>query len=93
MSEEVGGSPIKVREGAAVWRQIEGETVLLDIESSLYLGMNDAGSVLWPVMVRGTDRRELIDLLVSTYDVDDPRAASDVDAFVEACRSHRLLET
>lgn len=79
-------------ETAAVWRRIEGETVLLDLESSLYLGINDTGSVLWPVMVRGTDRGELVDLLVSTDGVEESRAATDVDAFVEACRSRRLLE-
>lgn len=86
------GDRIKVREGAAVWRRIEGETVLLDIESSLYLGINDAGTVLWPVMVRGADREELVELLASTYGLEEPQAASDVDVFVEACRSHRLLE-
>jgi hypothetical protein len=83
---------IKVREGSAVWRQIGGETVLLDLDSSMYLGINDAGSTLWPVMVRGTDRSELIELLRSTYDIDDARAAADVDAFVTACREHDLLE-
>jgi hypothetical protein len=92
MSTEGTGDRIKVREGAAVWRRIEGETVLLDIESSLYLGINDAGSILWPAMVRGAARQELVDLLVSTYGVDADQAGTDVDSFVEACRSRHLLE-
>ena len=82
---------IRVREGAAVWREVDGETVLLALDSSMYLGVNRTGTALWPLMVEGTTRGELVDRLASRYDIDARRAAMDVDAFVAACRDQRLL--
>lgn len=83
---------IKVREGAAVWRELDGETVLLHLESSLYLGLNKTGTVLWPAMVAGTTRDELVARLVDAYGVEEEHAARDVDAFLDACRQQGLLE-
>lgn len=86
------GEQIKARQGAAVWREIDGETVLLHLESSMYLGLNATGTTLWPAIVQGTDRDRLVDLLVDRYDVDRGTAGDDVDAFLEVCREHALLE-
>lgn len=91
MALHIDNPQIKVREGAAVWREIDGETVLLALDSSLYLGLNATATTLWPAMVEGTTRANLVKLLVDTYDVDIDRAGRDVDAFVAGCREHDLL--
>ncbi|HUP72467.1 MAG TPA: PqqD family protein [Acidimicrobiales bacterium] len=83
---------VKLREGAASWREIDGETILLDLESSKYLGLNRAGTVLWPAIVTGSSRDELIGRLVSEFDLERDRAARDVDAFIATCRDRNLLE-
>jgi hypothetical protein len=86
------GSQIKLREGAASWREIDGETILLDLDSSKYLGLNRAGTVLWPAIVQGSSREELVALLATEFDLDAERAARDADAFIAACRERNLLE-
>ena len=91
MTVDMHDAQVKVREGAAVWREIDGETVLLALDSSLYLGLNATGTTLWPAMVDGATHATLVDLLVQKYDIDRSRAHSDVIAFVEACRDHELL--
>ena len=91
MADPRTGELIKVREGAAVWRRIDDETVLLALDSSTYIGVNHTGTELWPAMVEGTTRDELVERLVARFDVDAQRAAADVDAFVDACRAHSLL--
>jgi hypothetical protein len=86
------GSRIKLREGAASWREIDGETILLDLESSKYLGLNRSGTVLWSAIVHGSSRQELIDRLATEFDIAPERAATDVDAFIASCRERNLLE-
>jgi hypothetical protein len=84
---------IKLRQGAASWREIDGETILLDLDTSKYLGLNRAGSALWPAIVHGSTRDELVSRLATEFDLETDRAANDVDAFVAMCRQRNLLES
>lgn len=84
---------IRVREDAVLWRELDGETVLLALESSLYLTLNATGTVLWPLLVRGATTVELVDALVARFDVTRDRAQTDTAAFIATCRAQRLLET
>jgi 16S rRNA G966 N2-methylase RsmD len=59
--------------------------------SSVYLGTNRSGSVLWEALSRGASRSSLIELLVSTFRIDYDRAAKAVDTFVDACRQRNFL--
>lgn len=92
MSADARTDVVKVREGAAAWREVDGEIILLGLQSSTYLGVNGAGSVLWPMMVEGTTDEAMASRLVERYGIDRARADGDVAAFVQACRSRGLLE-
>lgn len=83
---------IRLRQGAASWREIEGETVLLDLENSVYLGLNAAGTTLWPALAEGATRADLVDRLTAAFGIDRTVAEADVDAFVESVRERGLLE-
>ena len=69
------------------WRNVSGEVVALDLESSAYLSVNDTGSVLWPLVASGTTRGGLVDELLARFDVDADEARRDVAEFVEQLRS------
>jgi hypothetical protein len=90
MTEKTGS--VKVRGGSAVWRELDGETIVLDLEKSSYLALNDTGTLLWPAMVEGTSTDHLVDLLVERFGIPRSQAATDVAAFVARCRAHALLE-
>lgn len=87
------GRLLKLREGAVAWQQVDGETILLDLEASTYLGINHSGSVLWPALVDGSTRQELVTRLRQSYDVTEDEAAMDVDAFLCTCRERGFLES
>ncbi len=83
---------IKVRSQDLEWREVDGEVVLLDLRTSLYLAVNRTGGVLWPAVRKGATRTELVSLLVSSLAVDQGTAAKDVDGFVASLARHGLLE-
>lgn len=83
---------IKVREDMASWREVDGETIVLQLGQSMYLGINGSGTVLWPAMVTGATRSALQALLIETFSIDSAQAEADVDSFIDSCRERDLLE-
>ncbi|MDQ3936607.1 MAG: PqqD family protein [Actinomycetota bacterium] len=55
--------------------------------------MNKTGSVLWQAVARGATRRELIELLVQRYELDEEAAGAHVDDFVSALARSGVLDT
>ena len=84
---------LRLRSSDLEWRLIEGEIVVLDLGRAEYLVVNDTGAVLWPMLVEGATREELIASIVATHDVDVAAAAADVDAFVDSLATQALLES
>ena len=87
------GRLLKLREGAVAWQQVDGETILLDLAASTYLGVNQSGSLLWPALVDGSTRQDLMRRLCEAYDVTEDEAAMDVDAFLRTCQERGFLES
>ena len=82
---------LTLRDGAVSWREVGGETILLDLEHSDYLGVNASGTLLWRLLSEGTTRSALVDALTAGFDIDADTASSDVDAFVATARERNLL--
>ena len=84
MTYTVGGPGV-------AWRETGGEIVVLDLDGSVYFGLNGTGAVLWKRLVDGADGADLAALLVHDFAVPAPRAAADVEAFLDDLRQHGLL--
>jgi Coenzyme PQQ synthesis protein D (PqqD) len=93
-SEEAGAvsDTIRLRKAAIEWRLVEGEVVALDRVASEYVSVNRSGGFLWPLLVAGTTRGELVDRLVESYGLERPDAERDVDAFIAVLGERQLLE-
>jgi hypothetical protein len=83
----------RLRADGLSWREIAGETVVVDIPASVYLTANGSGTALWNELADGATREALIRTLVERYGVDADRAAGDVDRFLRTLAERDLLET
>jgi hypothetical protein len=83
---------LKVRADAVEWRKVEGEIVALDLRSSIYLAINRSGTLLWPALVEGATREELVRRLQDEWDLDEDAARSDVESFIAKLDERDLLE-
>ncbi len=82
---------LRVRPEAIEWRQLEGEIVALDLRRSLYLAINASGALLWPFLVEGTTRDELVERLGSSAGISPEQARADVEVFLAELAEHDLL--
>lgn len=82
---------LRLRPDALQWREIEGEVVAVDLETSNYLGANPAGAVLWRALAVGATKEELAALLVAEFGIDAEQADTDTDAFLAQLREGGLL--
>lgn len=74
-----------------IWREVDGQVIVLDKRTWSYLSINDSGALLWREIAGGATRGELVARLHETYGLDGQTAARDVDAFISTLRAHRLL--
>jgi hypothetical protein len=83
---------VKLKADAVEWREVEGEIVALDLDSSEYLAVNRTGTVIWPLLVDGATREELAAQLAGRYEIDQATAERDIDQFVSTLSERGLLD-
>lgn len=83
---------MKLRAEGISWREIDGETVILDLASSVYLKTNETGSTLIRMLTEDRSMKELVDGLITTYGISEEKAKADAASFVEMLGQRKLLE-
>lgn len=78
MTEEL----IRIDTERVLAREVEGETVILDLRTQRYIGGNRSVAVLWPLLEDGATAAQLAERLVEEFGVEPARADADVAAFV-----------
>jgi hypothetical protein len=83
---------IQIRADALEWRLVEGEVVALDLRTHTYLAVNKTGAAIWPALISGTDRHQLVARLVETFGIAREQAAADLDTFLAELAEQDLLQ-
>lgn len=74
-----------------VWRDLEGEAVLLDLASGTYFGLNDVGTRIWQLLAAGEPVNRIAEVLAGEYDVSGDDARRDVEALLAELRARKLV--
>lgn len=82
---------LRLRDQRLEWVDTGAEIIALDGERDTYMAGNEATKALWPLLVRGTTRGELVDRLVANFQIDAGVASVDIDAFVASLEQKGLL--
>ena len=64
-------------------RQIGDETVLLDLNTERYLGLDDVSSRIWQAVTADASIQSAYETLLAEYEVDPETLRKDVDDFVQ----------
>ena len=81
---------VKVPETTLV-QKLEGETVLLDLESEIYFGLNPTGGRMLELLRAGSSVEEACQQLLDEFDVELERLRADRQALVEKLAAKGLV--
>ena len=72
-------------------RLVGEETVVLDLASGHYFGLDAVGKLIWESVSDGQSLADAVDAIVAEYEVDKSQAEADVKAFASQLVERGLL--
>ncbi|MEP0203736.1 MAG: PqqD family protein [Halioglobus sp.] len=63
-------------------QEVSGETVLLDLESENYFGLDEVGTRIWQLIESAGDLEAIFNTLMEEYDVDEEQLLGDLSDLV-----------
>jgi len=66
---DLGPATRVARRSQVVWRELDGEAVLLDLESEVYFGLDLVGTRIWSLLEADRPLGEVHRLLLAEYEV------------------------
>lgn len=73
------------------WRRVENESIVLDLNSSVYYSLNDTASMIWEKLGKGESVEDIAAALADEFDVTEAEASKDVAKVVAMLRDEKLL--
>ncbi len=73
-------------------RIIGDETVILNLKSELYLGLNPVGTRIWTVLRDAPSIQAAYELLLTEFDVEPERLRQDMDELIDQLLTQGLIE-
>jgi len=69
-------------------QEVDGETVLLDLQSENYFGLDEVGTRIWQLLQEKKNLQEVFDALFEEYDVEEQQLEKDMKEHIG-----KLVET
>lgn len=66
----------------ALIRELDDESVILDLKSEQYFGLDDVGTLIWHGLQHGDSIGEILAAVIEEFEVDRETAEADLRAFV-----------
>ena len=63
-------------------QEVDGETVLLDLESESYFGLDEVGTRIWQLVNDGKNLQAVLETLLDEYDVDGQKLKKDLQVHI-----------
>lgn len=77
----------------AMARQVGDETVILDLASGNYLGLDPVGTRIWQLIGEGKPLADVLEAILAEYEVAREQAQSDLLKLMEDLKAHGLIST
>ncbi len=74
-----------------VFRELDGEAVILNLESGVYFGLDEVGTRFWQLIEQDGRVKLALEALESEYDVENEVLRADVDRLVDALVEKGLM--
>ena len=75
-----------------VFRDLEGELVLLNLATGVYFGLDPIGTRIWGLIDDGRTADEIVGVITAEYEVDADTCRADLARLLAALRDNDLVE-
>lgn len=87
---------MKIKEGFLL-HEIAGNYVVIAVLQDVVnmnglTTVNEVGALLWKKLENGATEQELVDAVLSEYEIDDATARNDIQDFLKELEKHNILE-
>ncbi len=79
------------RNTAVLWRELDGEAVLLDPALGCSYNLNRVGTLVWKLLDGEHSRDDIVSAICAAYEVEQAQALQDVAALLADLRQNNLL--
>lgn len=76
----------------ALHRELQGETVLLDLNAGEYYGLDEVATRLWQLIVEKGDLAAVEAAMLEEFEVDPAVLAADITRMIDDLLAKRLIE-
>lgn len=76
----------------AVFRDLEGEVVILHLKTGVYFGLDPVATRIWHLLHDHRSLREILDALLAEFDVAEARCEQDLLRLVAAMQANDLVD-
>ena len=66
-----------------LFQEVSGETVLLDLASENYFGLDEVGTRIWVLLNEGKNSGQILDVLINEYEVERSVLAADIEELLQ----------
>ncbi len=73
-------------------QEVDGEMVLLDMNSENYFGLDEVGTSIWQAMQEKENLKEVFEILLEQYEVEEDVLKNDLITFVEKLEESGLVK-
>lgn len=78
--------------GDVLFRDVDGEAVLLNLKDEQYFGLDPVGTRIWTVLTASPSIQTAFDNLVEEYDVIPEQLEQDLRSLIDTLVEHGLIE-
>lgn len=75
----------------ALSQEVNGETVILDLKSESYFGLDEVGTRIWQLLQEHGDMQKSFDVMLQEFDVDAERLEADMHELLKMLDKHGLI--
>ena len=75
-----------------LFREMQGEAVLLNIETGVYFGLDPAGTSIWHLFEKKKKLKEVLETLLTEYQIEPKDCKEDLLRFTSSLEKNGLVE-
>lgn len=77
---------------SVVFAELDGEFVLLNLDTGIYFGLDAVGARIWSLLAEGADEDAVCERLLEEYEADDGQLRMDVASFLDLLTAKGLAQ-